>query len=90
MVSHDRFTIYRATENDKSFTTGDRNVHLDISPWYILYILRIVLLSNPFDFFISLFNIIGGGLIVARMYFKDSIVFSIKIPKTLSKKIILL
>mmetsp|Transcript_10785 Transcript_10785/g.17704 ORF Transcript_10785/g.17704 Transcript_10785/m.17704 type:complete len:596 (-) Transcript_10785:40-1827(-) len=34
MVSHDRFTIYRATQTDKSFITGDRNVHLDINPWW--------------------------------------------------------
>ena len=34
MVSHDRFTIYRATKDEPSFATGDRNVHLDINPWW--------------------------------------------------------
>jgi hypothetical protein len=38
MVSHDRFTIYRATgteiPNGDSFRTGDKNVHLDLNPWW--------------------------------------------------------
>ena len=36
LVSHDRFTIYRATqvENGQGFTTGPRNVHLDLNPWW--------------------------------------------------------
>lgn len=40
MVSHDRYTIYRATklaENDMQsqlFSTGPRNVHLDVNPWW--------------------------------------------------------
>lgn len=42
IVSHDRFTIYRATvqedevsvDRKDEFRTGDRNLHLDISPWW--------------------------------------------------------
>lgn len=40
MVSHDRFTIYRATVFDdpsiegKQFGTGRKNVHLDLNPWW--------------------------------------------------------
>jgi ectoine hydroxylase-related dioxygenase (phytanoyl-CoA dioxygenase family) len=40
MVSHDRYTIYRATklaENEiqcREFSTGPRNVHLDVNPWW--------------------------------------------------------
>ena len=40
MVSHDRYTIYRATkladndEESKSFSTGPKNVHLDVNPWW--------------------------------------------------------
>ena len=42
MVSHDRYTIYRATLNniidnitDKNkFKTGDKNIHLDMNPWW--------------------------------------------------------
>lgn len=38
MVSHDRFTIYRATgsaiPNGDSYRTGDKNVHLDLNPWW--------------------------------------------------------
>jgi len=47
MVSHDRFTIYRATgldagageygpgvESGSTFATGRRNVHLDLNPWW--------------------------------------------------------
>ena len=40
MVSHDRYTIYRATklaENEiesQLFSTGSRNVHLDVNPWW--------------------------------------------------------
>lgn len=40
MVSHDRYTIYRATklaENDEEsqlFSTGPKNVHLDVNPWW--------------------------------------------------------
>jgi len=42
IVSHDRFTIYRATitEEDEEakkkeeFSTGDRNLHLDLNPWW--------------------------------------------------------
>lgn len=44
LVGHDRYTIYRATkvneneeEGDK-FTTGPKNVHLDLNPWYLLTI----------------------------------------------------
>jgi hypothetical protein len=40
MVSHDRYTIFRATvasdskdQNDK-FRTGARNIHLDLNPWW--------------------------------------------------------
>jgi hypothetical protein len=47
MVSHDRFTIYRATgldarageygpgvESGSTFATGRRNIHLDLNPWW--------------------------------------------------------
>jgi ectoine hydroxylase-related dioxygenase (phytanoyl-CoA dioxygenase family) len=38
MVSHDRFTIYRATgseiPNGDEYRTGCRNVHLDLNPWW--------------------------------------------------------
>lgn len=41
MVSHDRFTIYRATMMNNPafgdctrFRTGKRNVHLDLNPWW--------------------------------------------------------
>ncbi len=42
MVSHDRYTVYRATLNnindniaDKNkFKTGDKNIHLDMNPWW--------------------------------------------------------
>ena len=47
MVSHDRFTIYRATglnaqagdygpgvESGSIFATGRRNIHLDLNPWW--------------------------------------------------------
>jgi chemotaxis protein histidine kinase CheA len=44
MVSHDRFTVYRATQfnlsdssndiNGAQFATGRRNVHLDLNPWW--------------------------------------------------------
>ena len=33
MVGHDRFTIYRPTLMDSSFTTGAANIHLDMNPW---------------------------------------------------------
>lgn len=43
MVSHDRFTIYRATHLDVAlygdgvrFRTGPRNIHLDMNPWWYL------------------------------------------------------
>ena len=43
MVSHDRFTIYRATHLDEAiygdgarFRTGPRNIHLDMNPWWYL------------------------------------------------------
>jgi hypothetical protein len=44
MVSHDRFTIYRATQLEDScpdvdgslFRTGRRTVHLDLNPWWWL------------------------------------------------------
>eukprot|EP01034_Spumella_vulgaris_P023233 gene23233-29435_t len=44
MVSHDRYTVYRSTVfpeesgvlNGKDFTTGRRNVHLDLNPWWWL------------------------------------------------------
>lgn len=38
MVSHDRYTIYRATGSDipdgDKFRTGSKNVHLDLNPWW--------------------------------------------------------
>lgn len=40
IVSQDRFTVYRATQFDdetipgESFSTGDRNLHLDMNPWW--------------------------------------------------------
>lgn len=43
MVSHDRYTIYRATKlelegcqdvDGKTFSTGRKNVHLDLNPWW--------------------------------------------------------
>jgi len=35
MVSHDRFTLYRSTVPDNPhFRTGDRNLHLDLNPWW--------------------------------------------------------
>ena len=34
MVGHDRFTIYRPTLMDSSFTTGAENIHLDMNPWW--------------------------------------------------------
>jgi hypothetical protein len=41
IVSHDRFTIYRATIREDSpesqntkFSTGDKNLHLDLNPWW--------------------------------------------------------
>eukprot|EP01038_Epipyxis_sp_PR26KG_P012397 gene12397-16628_t len=40
MVSHDRFTIYRATKFDdpniegNKFITGKPNIHLDLNPWW--------------------------------------------------------
>jgi len=42
MVSHDRYTIYRATvnetsgniEDNTSFKTGSKNIHLDMNPWW--------------------------------------------------------
>lgn len=38
MVSHDRYTIYRATGSDipngEQFRTGSKNVHLDLNPWW--------------------------------------------------------
>eukprot|EP01032_Pedospumella_encystans_P011855 gene11855-13752_t len=45
IVSHDRFTVYRATVLDEElqgvvdgaqFTTGDRNIHIDMNPWWWL------------------------------------------------------
>lgn len=42
MVSHDRFTIYRATvspdgsSDGLKYSTGRRNVHLDLNPWWWL------------------------------------------------------
>lgn len=42
MVSHDRFTVYRATVladelgDGSRFRTGPRNVHLDMNPWWWL------------------------------------------------------
>ena len=39
MVSHDRYTIFRATKgvdgtNYDDYKTGERNVHLDLNPWW--------------------------------------------------------
>jgi hypothetical protein len=38
MVSHDRFTIYRATgseiPNGETYRTGCKNIHLDLNPWW--------------------------------------------------------
>ena len=42
IVSHDRFTIYRATVHEDDvekmkkdeFRTGERNLHLDLNPWW--------------------------------------------------------
>lgn len=42
MISHDRFTIYRATDlneyqiDGKKFLTGRQNIHLDLNPWWWL------------------------------------------------------
>jgi len=52
MVSHDRFTIYRATVLDATvfgdysrFRTGRRNVHLDLNPWWWLESSRDILVG---------------------------------------------
>jgi hypothetical protein len=41
IVSHDRFAIYRATvtnaageSQQPAFVTGDKNLHLDLPPWW--------------------------------------------------------
>ena len=40
IVSQDRFTVYRPTKYEdesipgESFSTGDRNLHLDLNPWW--------------------------------------------------------
>ncbi len=41
IVSHDRFTVYRATitsddetKHNRDFSTGEKNLHLDLSPWW--------------------------------------------------------
>lgn len=40
IVSQDRFTVYRATQYEDpdipgaSFSTGDKNLHLDLNPWW--------------------------------------------------------
>ena len=36
LVSHDRFTIYRATEvlGGEQLATGPKNLHLDLNPWW--------------------------------------------------------
>ncbi len=40
IVSQDRFTVYRATVFDdpsicgELYSTGDRNLHLDMNPWW--------------------------------------------------------
>ena len=41
LVGHDRYTIYRATkvEGGDKFSTGPRNVHLDLNPWCLPYFL---------------------------------------------------
>lgn len=36
IVSHDRYTVYRATAFGEAFATGDRNVHLDLNPFWHL------------------------------------------------------
>lgn len=42
IVSQDRFTVYRATVYDdpdidgEAFSTGERNLHLDMNPWWYL------------------------------------------------------
>jgi hypothetical protein len=37
LVGHDRYTIYRATKrigtDGAQFTTGPKNLHLDLNPW---------------------------------------------------------
>jgi len=52
IVSHDRFTIYRATRLDQTvfgdcsrFRTGRRNVHLDLNPWWWLESSRDILVG---------------------------------------------
>lgn len=40
IISQDRFTVYRATQYDdptipgESFSTGNKNLHIDLNPWW--------------------------------------------------------
>ena len=47
LVGHDRYTIYRATktngEDGNQFSTGPKNVHLDLNPWYLCHLQRFCL-----------------------------------------------
>ena len=74
LVGHDRYTIYRATktnggEGDK-FSTGPKNVHLDLNPWYQLILLIAksmcaIIYSNlslSSRCIISIYVDIGGGV----------------------------